>query len=141
MLFKPSQLAIATHCALFLLVLPVTHANAESSTQATENQASMERMIITGSRSAERIEEVPSSVTLIEQQTLAQDMLMTSQLQNLLAFRVPGLAPNNGTSRNPGQNLSSRAALVMIDGRATIYTHTQWKIKHKPSRSWGPLAD
>ncbi|GGP70986.1 TonB-dependent receptor [Shewanella algicola] len=116
MLFKPSQLAIATHCALFLLVLPVTHANAESSTQATENQASMERMIITGSRSAERIEEVPSSVTLIEQQTLAQDMLMTSQLQNLLAFRVPGLAPSTGTSSNSGQNLRGRAALVMIDG-------------------------
>ncbi|ABI70255.1 TonB-dependent receptor [Shewanella frigidimarina] len=116
MLFKPSQLAIATHCALFLLVLPVTHANAESSTQATENQTSMERMIITGSRSAERIEEVPSSVTLIEQQTLAQDMLMTSQLQNLLAFRVPGLAPSTGTSSNSGQNLRGRAALVMIDG-------------------------
>ncbi|MGP1833089.1 TonB-dependent receptor [Shewanella frigidimarina] len=116
MLFKPSQLAITTHCALFLLVLPVTHANAESSTQATENQTSMERMIITGSRSAERIEEVPSSVTLIEQQTLAQDMLMTSQLQNLLAFRVPGLAPSTGTSSNSGQNLRGRAALVMIDG-------------------------
>jgi iron complex outermembrane receptor protein len=116
MLFKPSQLAIATHCALFLLVLPATHANAESSTQATENKASMERMIITGSRSAERIDEVPSSVTLIEQQTLARDMLVTSQLQNLLAFRVPGLAPSTGTSSNSGQNLRGRAALVMIDG-------------------------
>ncbi|WP_351077594.1 TonB-dependent receptor [Shewanella sp. CAL98-MNA-CIBAN-0140] len=116
MLFKPSQLAIATHCALFLLALPVANANAESSSQPTDNNAPMERMIITGSRSAERIDEVPSSVTLIEQQTLAQDMLVTSELQNLLAFRVPGLAPSTGTSSNSGQNLRGRAALVMIDG-------------------------
>ncbi|QDE29822.1 TonB-dependent receptor [Shewanella polaris] len=116
MLFKPSQLAIATHCALFLLVLPATNANAESSPQATDGNASMERMIVTGSRSSERIEEVPSSVTLIEQETLARDMLVTSELQNLLAFRVPGLAPSTGTSSNSGQNLRGRAALVMIDG-------------------------
>jgi iron complex outermembrane receptor protein len=116
MLFKPSQLAIATHCALFLLALPVANANAGSSSQPTDNNISMERMIITGSRSAERIDEVPSSVTLIEQQTLAQDMLVTSELQNLLAFRVPGLAPSTGTSSNSGQNLRGRAALVMIDG-------------------------
>ncbi|WP_350432405.1 TonB-dependent receptor [Shewanella sp. H8] len=116
MLFKPSQLAIATHCALFLLVLPATNANAESSPQAKDNNVSMERMIVTGSRSSERIEEVPSSVTLIEQETLARDMLVTSQLQNLLAFRVPGLAPSTGTSSNSGQNLRGRAALVMIDG-------------------------
>ncbi|AZG71902.1 TonB-dependent receptor [Shewanella livingstonensis] len=116
MLFKPSQLAIATHCALFLSVLPTTHANAESSPQSPNHNASMERMIITGSRSAERIDEVPSSVTLIDQQTLAQDMLITTELQNLLAFRVPGLAPSTGTSSNSGQNLRGRAALVMIDG-------------------------
>jgi hypothetical protein len=50
---QPSQLAIATHCALFSLALPATNANAESSPQTTENNASMERIIVTGSRSSE----------------------------------------------------------------------------------------
>ena len=111
MMFKLTQVSTATRYALCLLALP-------TSVAANEIQpvTSMERMIVTGSRLAERIDEVPSSVTLIDQQALAQDMLISTELQNLLAFRVPGLAPSTGTSSNSGQNLRGRAALVLIDG-------------------------
>lgn len=110
-MFKLTQLSTATRYALCLLALP-TYVAADEIQHVT----SMERMIVTGSRLAERIDEVPSSVTLIDQQALAQDMLITTELQNLLAFRVPGLAPSTGTSSNSGQNLRGRAALVLIDG-------------------------
>ncbi|MGI2170050.1 TonB-dependent receptor [Shewanella sp. MF05960] len=110
-MFKLTQLSTATRYALCLLALP-TYVAADEIQPVT----SMERMIVTGSRLAERIDEVPSSVTLIDQQALAQDMLITTELQNLLAFRVPGLAPSTGTSSNSGQNLRGRAALVLIDG-------------------------
>lgn len=113
MLLTPSKLAAATLWALCFMSLSSVSAIAD---QAPSNNKSMERMIITGSRAVERIDEVPSSVTLINQQTLAQDMQVTSELQNLLAFRVPGLAPSTGTSSNSGQTLRGRAALVMIDG-------------------------
>ncbi|WP_434950195.1 TonB-dependent receptor [Shewanella sp. HL-SH4] len=113
MLFTPSKLATATRWALCLMSLSSASAIAD---EAQTSNKSMERMIITGSRAVERIDEVPSSVTLINQQTLAQDMQVTSELQNLLAFRVPGLAPSTGTSSNSGQTLRGRAALVMIDG-------------------------
>ncbi|QYK03263.1 TonB-dependent receptor [Shewanella psychrotolerans] len=83
---------------------------------AVADDTDMERIIVTGSRSAESIEEVPSSVTLIDNKTLSRDMQISSELQNMLAFRVPGMAPSTGTSSNSGQTLRGRKALVMIDG-------------------------
>lgn len=71
---KRSPLALYT--SLFCLGL--------MSQTAVAADASIERIIVTGSRSAESIEEVPSSVTLIDNKTLAQDMLITSELQNML---------------------------------------------------------
>ncbi len=99
---------LALYSSLFCLGL--------MSQTAVAADANIERIIVTGSRSAESIEEVPSSVTLIDNKTLAQDMLITSELQNMLAFRVPGMAPSTGTSSNAGQTLRGRKALVMIDG-------------------------
>lgn len=108
-----SKTAIATRCALLCLALPSLSVIADE--HNTSNN-SMERMIITGSRSVERIDEVPSSVTLIDNKMLEQDILVSSELQNILAFRVPGMAPSSGTSSNSGQTLRGRQALIMIDG-------------------------
>lgn len=76
----------------------------------------MEHMIVTGSRVAENIDEVPSSVTLIEQASLEKQLNISSDIQNLLAIHVPGISAGTGTSSNFGQTLRGRAALVMIDG-------------------------
>ncbi|NRD73387.1 TonB-dependent receptor [Shewanella sp. VB17] len=116
MLLNLNKTAIATHCALFFATLPSFYSIADPLKNPPSNDTSLERMIVTGSRSVERIEGVPSSVTLINKKMLEQDRLMTSELQNLLAFRVPGLAPSTGTSSNSGQTLRGRKALVMIDG-------------------------
>ena len=115
MSFSLSKTAIATRCALLCLALPSLSAVADDNARSTAD-ISMERMIITGSRSVERIDEVPSSVTLIDNKMLKQDMLISSELQNILAFRVPGMAPSSGTSSNSGQTLRGRKALIMIDG-------------------------
>ncbi|RTR34387.1 TonB-dependent receptor [Shewanella atlantica] len=112
--FSLSKTALATQCALLCLTLPSYASFAAEQTNASAQ--SMERMIITGSRSVERIDEVPSSVTLIDNEALKQDMLVSSELQNILAFRVPGMAPSSGTSSNSGQSLRGRQALIMIDG-------------------------
>ncbi|AQS37154.1 outer membrane receptor protein [Shewanella psychrophila] len=113
MSFSLSKTAIATRCALLCLALPSLSVIAD---EHNTSDNSMERMIITGSRSVERIDEVPSSVTLIDNKMLKQDMLVSSELQNILAFRVPGMAPSSGTSSNSGQTLRGRQALIMIDG-------------------------
>lgn len=112
--FSLSKTALATHCAFLCLTLPSFSTLAADHTHATAR--SMERMIVTGNRSVERIDEVPSSVTLIDNEALKQDILVSSELQNILAFRVPGMAPSSGTSSNSGQSLRGRQALIMIDG-------------------------
>ncbi|MDR9764943.1 TonB-dependent receptor [Shewanella baltica] len=83
---------------------------------STTPPANIERLIISGSRVVERIDEVTSSVTLIDNATLNQDLKVSSELQNILAMRVPGLAPSSGTSSNAGQTLRGRKALILIDG-------------------------
>ena len=102
------QSRIALYTSLFCLGL--------LNNSAVADDTDIERIIVTGSRSVESIDEVPSSVTLIDNETLSRDMQISSELQNMLAFRVPGMAPSTGTSSNSGQTLRGRMALVMIDG-------------------------
>nr|WP_324617082.1 TonB-dependent receptor plug domain-containing protein [Shewanella psychropiezotolerans] len=113
--FSLKKSAITTRCALFFLALPSLSVQADDQANSITSN-SLERMIITGSRGVERIDEVPSSITLIDNKMLTQDMLVSSELQNILAFRVPGMAPSTGSSSNSGQTLRGRQALIMIDG-------------------------
>lgn len=75
-----------------------------------------EQVVVTGSRVSESVTEVPASVTVLGTDAIAEQLRVTPEIQNLLALRVPGMAPSTGTSSNSGQTLRGRAALVMIDG-------------------------
>lgn len=87
------------------------------STYAADTQNNdLERIVITGSRIIESIDEVPASITVIDNQAIQEQMLVTSELQNILAIKVPGMSASTGTSSNFGQTLRGRSALVMIDG-------------------------
>jgi len=87
---------------------------AQPANNATEKD--IERMIVTGSRIAESIDEVPASITIITQKQIAAHLKISSEIQSLLANLVPGMAPSTGTSSNSGQTLRGRAPLIMIDG-------------------------
>ena len=76
----------------------------------------IERIIVIGSRMQESIDEVPASVSIIDNQTITQDLLTTAELQTMLALHVPGMGADTGTNSNSGQSLRGRNALVMIDG-------------------------
>ncbi len=76
----------------------------------------IERIIVTGSRIAESIDEVPASITIISQKQIAAQLKVSSEIQSLLANLVPGMAPSTGTASNSGQTLRGRSPLVMIDG-------------------------
>ncbi len=88
----------------------------ENQVQQHSNQQDIERIIVTGSRIAESIDEVPASITIITQKQIAAQLKVSSEIQSLLANLVPGMAPSTGTSSNSGQTLRGRAPLVMIDG-------------------------
>ena len=76
----------------------------------------MERIIVSGSRVIESIDEVPASITVISRKQIEDHLKVNPELQSLLAQMVPGLAPDTGSSSNTGQSLRGRAPLVMIDG-------------------------
>jgi len=105
-----------------LAMLAATAAPASEAAAAAKNTNKLdetqpiERLIVSGSRIPEQLDEVPSSVTLIDSKALARDLTVSAELQNMLAFRVPGMSPATGTSSNAGQTLRGRKALVLIDG-------------------------
>ena len=83
---------------------------------ANDAQKDMERIIVSGSRVIESIDEVPASITVISRKQIEDHLKVNPELQSLLAQMVPGLAPDTGSSSNTGQSLRGRAPLVMIDG-------------------------
>lgn len=100
---------------LALLIVQGVHvtAYADNNTPTVDD---IERIVVTGSRVVERIDEVPSSVTVINRKQIEQHLKVSPELQTLLSRLVPGLAPSTGTSSNSGQTLRGRSPLVMIDG-------------------------
>jgi iron complex outermembrane receptor protein len=83
---------------------------------ANEPQNDIERIVVSGSRVIESIDEVPASITVISRKQIEEHLKINPELQSLLAQMVPGLAPDTGSSSNTGQSLRGRAPLVMIDG-------------------------
>ena len=100
-----------------LLALMIAHsANAESLKQnEIVDENNIERIVVTGSRIVESIDEVPASITIINRQQIEAQLKVSPELQTLLATLVPGLAPSTGTSSNSSQTLRGRSPLVMID--------------------------
>ncbi len=87
-----------------------------TSVYAQQPSNDLERIIVTGSRVVENIDEVPASVTVITREQIEAQLKVSPELQNLLEVLVPGMAPSTNSSSNTGQTLRGRAPLVMIDG-------------------------
>lgn len=100
-----------TRLAAAVLAALSTHAIAE-----TPAPQYIEQVIVTGSRFAESLDEVPVSVTVVTKEEIQQQLRVTPEIQSLMAILVPGLAPSNNSSSNSGTTLRGRAPLVMIDG-------------------------
>jgi iron complex outermembrane receptor protein len=103
---------------LSILALMTAHSvNAETLTPNNlNNENAIERIVITGSRIVESIDEVPATITIVNRQQIEAQLKVSPELQTLLATLVPGLAPSTGTSSNSTQTLRGRSPLVMIDG-------------------------
>ncbi|WP_042143187.1 MULTISPECIES: TonB-dependent receptor [unclassified Pseudoalteromonas] len=100
----------------FSLIALLVATNLSANTQTPKQTEDLERIIVTGSRIIENIDEVPASITVITRQQIEAHLKVSSELQNLLSILVPGMAPSTGTSSNSSQTLRGRSPLVMIDG-------------------------
>lgn len=84
--------------------------------QLTNAPSELAEVIVSAGRTRETIDEVPSSVSIVGQKILQQNMNITTNLGDILENRVSGLAPSTGLSSNFGQTLRGRSLLIMIDG-------------------------
>lgn len=107
---------IKTRLSLLALLMAQNVSAAPLTTSDTSDKNNIERIVVTGSRFIESIDEVPASITIINRQQIEAQLKVSSELQSLLATLVPGLAPSTGTSSNSSQTLRGRSPLVMIDG-------------------------
>lgn len=82
----------------------------------TEEMMNLDEVVVSASRTSEKMSEVPSSVTILNRKSIEENMTFTNNIVDILAYQVPGLGPSTGTSSNWGQTLRGRAMLVMIDG-------------------------
>ncbi len=82
------------------------------------SEAQVEEVVVraTGSRLPPSVISFPGSVTVIEQEELAQQTRFNSDLARVLAFEVPGLATSSFSSSNFDQRLRGRKVAVYIDG-------------------------
>ncbi|NGM65385.1 TonB-dependent receptor [Sphingobacterium sp. SGR-19] len=76
----------------------------------------LQEVLVTASRMPERIDEVPSSVTILGKEQIEQQININPSISEILAFTVPGLGPSTNKATNSGQTLRGRSVLVLIDG-------------------------
>ncbi|MFH7001845.1 TonB-dependent receptor [Flavobacterium bizetiae] len=80
------------------------------------NDNELKEIVISASRQAEVLNEVPSSVTILSKKQLQQQLSISSNLSDILGASVPGLGFSTNRTQNLGQTLRGRRVLVMIDG-------------------------
>lgn len=90
--------------------------SASAQQKIKKDTVSLEEVIVSASRKPEVLDKVPSSVTVVTRKTLERDLTITTDITEILAREVPGLAPSAQTNSNVGQSLRGRSVLIMIDG-------------------------
>lgn len=81
----------------------------------TESQ-NLDEVVVTASRLAEHIDEVPSSITYIGGKTLDQQRQINDNLPSILMQKVPSISPSEESQNNFIAKIRGRNFLVLIDG-------------------------
>lgn len=75
-----------------------------------------DEVVVTSRKSSDTKDKLANSITIVDAKKIEETQLISSNLADILAVAVPGLAASSGTSSNWGQTLRGRQILVMIDG-------------------------
>src|SRR6476661_9108615 len=73
-------------------------------------------IVVTATRTAERVINVPRSITVIDSEELQQQVGPSRNIGEALANEVPGFAPPTQTTSSYGQTLRGRNVSFLIDG-------------------------
>ncbi|MCX2480265.1 TonB-dependent receptor [Pedobacter sp. MC2016-15] len=85
------------------------------SLQLQEKNA-LSEVVVTAGRKAESIRDVPSSVTILNQRQVAEQINVNPSVASILGNLVPGLGTATNKATNSGQTLRGRQVLVLVDG-------------------------
>lgn len=76
----------------------------------------LSEVVVSATRVEEETASIPTSISVLEPADLDQHTSVTSDIGDVLALEVPGVAPSTGTISNYGQTLRGRDLFVLIDG-------------------------
>jgi iron complex outermembrane receptor protein len=94
----------------------LNNADAEVNFNISASRSSLDEVIVSAGRTVEALDETPASVHVVDRQAIQNQMQVSPNIANVLAYTVPGLALSSNTTSNVGQTLRGRNVLVMIDG-------------------------
>lgn len=86
------------------------------SVKLSEELENLNEVVISASRNPEYLSEIPASISVVNSTQLKEFAKATTNISDILAVTVPGLAVSTGTFSNWGQTLRGRSLLVMVDG-------------------------
>jgi len=82
----------------------------------SKREYALDEVVVSATRSEEALGRVASSVSVLSNERIETQSALTSDLGNMLAQEIPGLAPSNESLSNFGQTLRGRSPFIMIDG-------------------------
>jgi len=71
---------------------------------------------VTAGRKAEIVDRTPASVQVVNSRDIQAQLLVSPNINNILASAVPSLGLGTNTTSNTGQTLRGRNPLILIDG-------------------------
>ena len=77
---------------------------------------SLSEVVITAGRKPENINEVPSSVSILNEKIVKEQLNVNPSVAAILGNTIPGLGTATNKATNSGQTLRGRQVLVLIDG-------------------------
>lgn len=91
----------------------------DSNTQTTvmlSQDIALDEVVITAGRKAESIDEVPSSISILNAKEVQEQTNINPSISTILGNAIPGLGTATNKATNSGQTLRGRQVLVLIDG-------------------------
>lgn len=107
------QTICLTIAAMFLAMMST---NAIAQQPDTEDEDTLEQIVVTGSRSGRALNKIPGAVSIISEAEIQKNVTLTSDVTALLARTVPGYSESKQQLDRRGETLRGRAALRLLDG-------------------------
>ncbi|MDA9558266.1 TonB-dependent receptor plug domain-containing protein [Vibrio sp.] len=95
--------------AVSLLSLSIFNTFADDGTNS-------ETVTVSATRYSQDIDKIPGAVSVISEESLNEQRIISDDLTSVIATMVPSMTPSRQKLSNQGENLRGRTALIMVDG-------------------------